>query len=95
MKEGDKLIDKKQFNKQLPDKYELENDVKIGKDVNIHSKDELYAVAMVNKNGSRRLSNNDAEKVKEALEDYTGLEWKVDNVSNFVFHLEDTDKIEG
>lgn len=93
MQPGDILINKKQFNKQLPDKYELEKDVKVGSDIKINKTDELFAVAIVNKNGSRRLANADTENIVEALQDYTGLRWEVDGVSNFVFHLRDTQKI--
>lgn len=88
MNKGDTLIHKNSFNKQLPDKYSLEKDVKIGKDANVHSPDRLFAVALVSKNGSRRLAKEDTEKIVNVLENHTDMDWKVDGVSNFVFHLD-------
>lgn len=69
-------IDKQRIEKKLPDRLELESDIKI-RDSELNGK---WGIAKINKNGKRRVP-------KKILEISTDYSWKIDSVSNFILHL--------
>ena len=84
IKEGDIIINADEVTENLPDGLIMEKDLRV-----FSCQGELSAVAFIRKNGSRRLAKDDSKKAVKVLEDLTGYEYSVDNVSNFVIHLED------
>ncbi len=68
---------------KLPDKYNIETE---GELTFKQGFDGWFCVILFNKNGSRRVSAEDSEKVIEALEDVFGGKWVKDGISNFVIH---------
>ncbi|QTL96540.1 hypothetical protein GM661_00435 [Iocasia frigidifontis] len=84
----DVLLRKKDIDSKLPPGFELEKDVIVNYWPGINP-NSLQAVAFVNKDGKRRISEDDSRLVIEILQDITGYRWRKDNVSNFVIFLED------
>lgn len=72
------------LNAALPEGYTVEGNATLHPDV-LHE-GHIWGVILVQKNGKSRLSKSDSEPIILALKKATGFVWRVDHVSNFVFH---------
>ncbi len=79
------LAKKEKINAALPDGFTVEDDVIIHPDA-LREGNYVWSIILVHKNGKHRLSKSDIEPVTIALKEATGFFWKVDNVSNYVYH---------
>ena len=80
------VIDKQKINPHLPANIELENHIKVRKDPVILGLNN-WSIAIFNKNGSRRLNDEEIQEVKTIMNRITDYEWEIDSVSNFLLHL--------